>query len=369
MKIGRNEPCWCKSGKKYKKCHEDRDKQKRITVQDVIDETKKATERVCLHPEANENVCNEIIRAHSIQRAAILQKISRNQHVYSFGAKIGAMIKTGRIEPKLIGINKASTFTGFCNYHDTEVFKPIEASSIDIYNEHIFLTAYRSLCKELFAKKYQSNMIPLTKQGDKGIRVEDQIAFQSFIENYKSGVEAGLNDLLESKKIYDSYLLSKNYGDVIYYVIETGEISDIVVSGRIHVEMDFNGNELQTSEERLDYSKTLDEISFSMLMRNSNGLIIFSCLKNEKKSIEFLKSIDTINDADLPNSIVRFSFEYFENAFMSPNWWEGLSAKNKEAIIERMNDSIVFTKRSNNALKDDGNNYVSWKILNRHKNF
>ncbi|MET0372072.1 MAG: SEC-C metal-binding domain-containing protein, partial [Sphingobium sp.] len=21
MKLGRNDPCWCKSGKKYKKCH------------------------------------------------------------------------------------------------------------------------------------------------------------------------------------------------------------------------------------------------------------------------------------------------------------------------------------------------------------
>lgn len=369
MKIGRNEPCWCKSGKKYKKCHEGRDKQKRITVQDAIDETKKVAERVCLHPEANVDVCNEIVKAHSIQRAAILQRISRDQHVYSFGVDIVTMLKRGLIEVKLIGINKASTFTGFCNYHDTEVFKPIETSFIDINNEHIFLIAYRSICKELFAKKYQSNMIPIAKKGDKGTGVEYQIALQSFMKNYESAVEAGLNDLLETKKIYDSYLLDKNYGDVIYYVIETRGIPDIVVSGRIHVEMDFNGNELQTSEDRRDFSKRLDEISFSMLMRNSNGLIIFSCLKNEKKSIEFLKSIDTISDADLPNSIVRFTFEFFENTFMSPNWWEGLSVKNRDAIIERMNKSVGLTERSNDVLKDDGNNYVGWKILNRYKNF
>jgi hypothetical protein len=27
MKLGRNDPCWCNSGKKYKKCHLDREKE------------------------------------------------------------------------------------------------------------------------------------------------------------------------------------------------------------------------------------------------------------------------------------------------------------------------------------------------------
>lgn len=35
-KPGRNEPCWCGSGKKYKKCH-------------LPDEEQKAAERACSH--------------------------------------------------------------------------------------------------------------------------------------------------------------------------------------------------------------------------------------------------------------------------------------------------------------------------------
>jgi len=34
IKPGRNEPCWCGSGKKYKKCH-------------LPEETKKAAEKAC----------------------------------------------------------------------------------------------------------------------------------------------------------------------------------------------------------------------------------------------------------------------------------------------------------------------------------
>src|SRR5690606_27172758 len=148
MKLGRNDPCWCKSGRKYKYCHLDRDSQKRITIQDAIREKKKASEKICYHPEADLSICNHIIKAHSIQKASILQKISRNQHVYSFSSEMGDLIKSGGVlKPKLIGINNASTFTGFCNYHDTETFKPIETNTIEIINEHIFLISYRSLCK------------------------------------------------------------------------------------------------------------------------------------------------------------------------------------------------------------------------------
>jgi hypothetical protein len=53
-----------------------------------------------------------------------------------------------------IGINEASTFEGFCNKHDTEVFSPIEANNIDYNNmEHLFLLLYRSITREY----YESN--------------------------------------------------------------------------------------------------------------------------------------------------------------------------------------------------------------------
>ena len=370
MKIGRNEPCWCNSGKKYKYCHLDRDKQGRITVQDAIKGNKKALERKCLHPEANEIICDKIIKAHSIQRANILEKISKNKHVYCFSSEIGDLIKNnGWIKPKLIGINDASTFTGFCNYHDTKTFKPIELNWIEILNEHIFLIAYRSLCKEIYAKKFQSNMIPLTKEGDKGLDIQNQLEYQEYLETYRQGVEGGLRDLLNVKVIYDKYLLAQNYDDIIYYVIEIEEIPDFLVSGQIEVEMDFNGKVIQTLDELVDFSKKLDRISLSILMRNSNGLIIFSCFKTEIKSIDFLKSISSISNNDLPDAIARFVFEYFENNYFSPNWWDSLSDTIKETLIKRFNASVDFKERPNNILMDDGNKYVNWKILNRYKNF
>jgi len=32
MKLGRNDPCWCGSGKKYKRCHLEADEKKRSAI-------------------------------------------------------------------------------------------------------------------------------------------------------------------------------------------------------------------------------------------------------------------------------------------------------------------------------------------------
>jgi hypothetical protein len=48
--------------------------------------------------------------------------------------------------------HKASTFTGLCNVHDFELFRPIEKAEFDTGNrEHLFLMAYRSVIKEFHA--------------------------------------------------------------------------------------------------------------------------------------------------------------------------------------------------------------------------
>lgn len=368
MKLGRNKKCWCGSDKKFKKCHLSRSSEDPLKIQDAIKETKKNKEKFCLHPEANPTICNQIIQAHSIQKSGIISEIARNQHIYEFSADLGDMIKHNRIEPKLIGINKASTFSGFCNFHDTETFKPIETSQIQINNEHIFLIAYRSLCKEIYAKKYQINTLSFIKKGDRGLNELQQLIHQKLVYTYETGVQAGLNDLLKIKNIYDQILLNKNFQRIKYYAIQIDSIPEIVCSGNIFVEMDFQGNILQTNNEIENLAKNLDRVSFSILMSNKNGIIVFSCLDTETKSITFFKSIEKLPDNDLPNAIVRFAFEFFENTFMAPDWWDNLQKEDKDKIIKRMNN-LSDNERDKNCLLDDGLNIVNWKILNRYKNF
>jgi len=57
-KIGRNDPCWCGSGKKFKKCHYGRESMEAqnpfFSEKQLI---KNFSKKYCLHPNANENEC------------------------------------------------------------------------------------------------------------------------------------------------------------------------------------------------------------------------------------------------------------------------------------------------------------------------
>lgn len=91
---------------------------------------------------------NTAIRAHSVQKSTALSFIEEHGHVCGLKMKIHDGEPLCEFEK--IGRNNASTFTGFCNVHDTEIFLPIETKPLDLNDaEQLFLIAYRSITREL----------------------------------------------------------------------------------------------------------------------------------------------------------------------------------------------------------------------------
>jgi len=72
------EPCWCGSGKKYKKCHRQREQEKPFTLGKMQNLQKKVfwKKRGCMHPLASPDTCRgKVIDSHTIQRKGPLEKI------------------------------------------------------------------------------------------------------------------------------------------------------------------------------------------------------------------------------------------------------------------------------------------------------
>ena len=91
---------------------------------------------------------NDAIRAHSVQNATALSLIEEAGHVSELKMRIVNDVPVCQFQP--IGRNNASTFTGLCDTHDTEIFKPIDTKPLDIEDiEQLFLIAYRSITREL----------------------------------------------------------------------------------------------------------------------------------------------------------------------------------------------------------------------------
>lgn len=90
------------------------------------------------------------IRAHSIQNSQTIALLEEENHVIGWQPRFS---KAGpEIELRQIGRNDASTFAGFCNKHDTDLFRPLDTRPLSIKDmEQLFLLAYRGITCELHA--------------------------------------------------------------------------------------------------------------------------------------------------------------------------------------------------------------------------
>ena len=220
-KLGRNDRCWCSSGKKYKRCHLGREAQKPLGQQEALKRFNRIYEKGnCLHPNAGPSTCSgKIIKAHTLQRNGGLSSIARGGHVYTL-IKGGKMFDESRWGPSggpnKVGIRQASTFTGFCNSHDNELFAPIEKEPFSATIEQIALLGYRAICYELYMKERDLAGSDLRSDLDKGRLPIIQQWLQEALAIHNSGVNKSIRELRELKRRYDKVVFDKCSSEVDY---------------------------------------------------------------------------------------------------------------------------------------------------------
>jgi len=247
-KFKRNAPCWCGSGKKYKHCHYRREDVLEVKKSEAISSFEKLKDvRECLHPQVIDNSCSgKIIRAHTVQKEGQLSKIAREGHVYGYIFSLGTLFATGGL-PKfeLIGVNNASTFTGFCEKHDAEIFKDIETQPITLTPKQLFLLGYRAICMEFYKKKACLKTPDLMREFDKGKDLFAQIGIQQMANLLEKGYGMGCEDLELAKKEFDSVLVEESYDRINYAIIEFDKTPEVMTSGAFLIEIDFSGVKMQ----------------------------------------------------------------------------------------------------------------------------
>jgi hypothetical protein len=193
-------------------------------------ELKKSTNpSYCFYGNAD---CSEkFIRAHSIQKSRILKKISNDNHILYFQTSLSEDDDL-RFEPKRLGIDKATIFTGFCEKHDSELFKPIEERDYDVGDQtQEFLFAYRGLAKEhhtkLNAMSAQDTLCKWVKEEDlphlrKYFFVKDDRDFEALKYN-KRQLYFTLKEMKQSFKNLEErrIAMNNNLDDEDYWKIET----------------------------------------------------------------------------------------------------------------------------------------------------
>ena len=349
---GRNEPCWCGSEKKFKKCHLNREHEKPMERQDFERQTKKHTKACCAET-LNDGLCSKkIIKAHTISKSGSLKQIAGNGHVMGTKTSLSELISTeGSLVIKKVGINDASTFTGFCSYHDKELFTALEDQKITLSNEQLFLLAYRSTNRELYAKREQLKSVEFMRVSDRGQPHHIQQFIQTQARLQESGIKLALDELSSIKNEMDRLLLSKKFDEMNHLVIEVSNVPDVLVSGSTQPEFDFSGARLQ----RLGiHDGKLSHLIYNAISYENKGCFVFSWMNAHNEICKkFIDSFMSLPPQNLSTALVKYCYTFCENTWASPVWWDALDERLKSELNRRTQLHGFNPAQSHELVSDD----------------
>ncbi len=298
----------------------------------------------CIHKD--QNCSDRIIKAHSIQNNRILNKLSKNGEVLQFS--LDSISEFGIFNLKKIGRKKATTFTGFCGYHDKEIFKPIEDKDYipgDVEQEFIF--AYRTIAKEYHAKKTTLNIytkllhmakndIETMKKYFPNVNNESIQVLKLTAEDFIEGSGMSLKDLDKYNTAMKINLSRKRYNKVETKVIEFDEEYSLAVSSTFYMTNDLEGNIINDLS---NFKATMIPTMLTVIPQNSKTYVLISYFSKDRERFKFIDNQILNKSKDEQKIIIsNLIIEYCENFVFSPDKWETMDEDEQRKIVAGFND-------------------------------
>ena len=366
-RTSRNDPCWCGSGKKFKKCHSDRERQNPVGAKRLLRRYFRVFQNgYCLHPKASQHTCSrQIISAHTIRRNGDLAIIAENGHVCGIVNQKSPQYRRNPNTVRRVGIRQASTFRGFCSKHDNHLFSPVEDRPFIATEEQIALLGYRSVCYEVFMKERSIQATQVLRDLDKGRPLSEQKNLQNNLNARNTGFEKALQELTPYKKHYEDVIFSGSFSNIGYCVVSLKEAPEVMCSGITQATHNFLGEKIG---EVSQLDTLISGITLSLFATDGGGAAVFTWLADQEECRDVMTTFTSLAKDDQSHAIIRFVFEFFENTYYSPRWWDNLDKEVQRSLIDRhltglIDDNGKYHWRSDDCLLDDGIRAVDWEVL------
>ncbi len=282
----------------------------------------------CFH--YNKSDCNgKIVQAHSLQKNGVLNilesEINGNNVVYSFLHLKPHGIGWYGFDP--IGKKVASTFHGFCGYHDTVLFRKIENDGFDVDNdEHCFLVSYRSFAKEYHAKIETSRGYRHNEFFNKSENHEMQ-------EGYITGTDLAIRDMNVTKGRLNEILETGSFDKLEYFTYSIDKTIPIAAASVITPSFSLDGTELNKSTSTDDIYQNL---IVTVLPTRYETHVIFAFFPEDNRSVKYINDIELLGDKDLEKIITSILIGEIENTFIGPRLWDRMTLKEKKHLMDEL---------------------------------
>lgn len=336
LKINNSEPCLCGSGKAFKHCCKSKINYNKSIAEEILNNPNrinhmlfqklKSTDfKICFHPDKAK--CKLPIKnAHTLQNNGVLSIIAEDDHVMV--TNIFNKIREGFLTDRL-SKNDATTFYGFCEYHDSVIFKEIETVQYDKQIKQNFLYAYRACAQEFHKKTRQIEAMQLSFKDNPAV-----VFMPGFVESYRN-IMMSYSDVNEYMDIFNSAFTNNNFDILENYVFEFKERYDFAVTTTFNPACDLDGIEINdiysTDKERLK------GVFISIFPTQNSFYMILSCLKDDYDVLEkYFNQIKELDEERLKIVLNNLLPTYSENIVLSPRlWakWTNFSKKEYEKVV------------------------------------
>lgn len=340
-----DELCPCGSGKMFSNCCKNKPdsgptNSPKPTEVLLMERMRKSLRkrRLCLHPDQT-RCQGDIKEAHALQNHKIISLLasSDNHVMMQDHTKQPIIVNDDPLNPVVIvpfsnvSGNKATTQSCFCDLHDTELFKPIEAGAPDFDpdNEEMrFVYAYKafvfeyakqlqlmSILKETFAERPQVSLIPemVKEYRIQCIRMEE---FEPVKNHFDSEIMSGTHNGIETCVVKIPYQIG--FANYAY----------------IAPDFDLNGERIET----IDECRKMHRLAITVLPESNQSYILLSCLSSEE--IIYHDFFDQIQESDISKVLFYFNLLlplFSENLVISEKLWDNLSEKGQFGLVHMAN--------------------------------
>lgn len=284
----------------------------------------------CLHSKSGEQ-CGDFINAHSIQKNGQLSIISEDGCVYVFPRDVGSLKRNeGRLVLEKRGIGKVSTFLGFCDKHDNQLFAPIDKSPLLPTGEQAWLYAYRSICREVFVKE---NALQLHEA--QIANLPETSSWRPSFEGMRDGTAFGLENLRKHKVAMDASWAEGVQAELEYALFTSRQKQFLAFSGLFYPEFDFQGRLLQDlADPRCPY----DLLTFCSAPTPDGWGYLFAWHKSSSTTCRnFMRSLaTTMHDSPSKgaDAMFRLVISNCENLAFAPEWWEARTEEEQQTVTQ-----------------------------------
>lgn len=328
----RNAPCWCGSGKKFKKCHLGRHDQPKENLWTAADKNRKAfSQKRCCARDVGLGDCEGgVIKAHTVSRGPNLTKIAKDGHVLQYSASIPEMNKNGgKLSVKRIGIKDASVFHGFCSKHDRELFSCIENEVFTGRPDQCLTVAYRTMSRELYGKDAGTHLRETLRGADKGLQPFEQLMLQKMLDEINTGNEVARRELKATHDALTAALVDAHPDALSSVVFEFAAPLPFMFAGAWSPFTDFHGTELQIGY----VDELLEQIFVSSFAGESSAMICVSWRNiDDAPGRVIAEQLMELPDEQRASACLQFVTKHVENVFFNPDWFGALDEKQKERL-------------------------------------